>query len=109
MIIKMNCPTCGSHDISKNGTTQCSKQNYKCRDYHRQFIEDPQWKPKDKYTQALVNLLLLEKSPLASINRSICISYSWLQCYAKFIYEYNQMIREIISEKDDLNILTVIY
>lgn len=55
----MTCPTCGSHDISKNGTTRRGKQNYKCRDCNRQFVEDPQWKPKDTDTRALVNLLLL--------------------------------------------------
>ncbi|MFQ3618237.1 MAG: substrate-binding domain-containing protein [Cyanobacteriota bacterium] len=43
----MTCPTCGSHDISKNGTTRRGKQNYKCRDCNRQFVENPQWKPKD--------------------------------------------------------------
>ncbi len=30
MKIEMTCPTCGSHDISKNGTTRRGKQNYKC-------------------------------------------------------------------------------
>ncbi|WP_428843094.1 IS1/IS1595 family N-terminal zinc-binding domain-containing protein, partial [Sphaerothrix gracilis] len=65
----MTCPTCGSHDISKNGTTRRGKQNYKCRDCGRQFVEDPQWKPKDKDTIGLVTLLLLEKIPLAGIAR----------------------------------------
>ncbi|BAU42707.1 hypothetical protein O77CONTIG1_02529 [Leptolyngbya sp. O-77] len=63
MTIERSCPTCGSHDISKNGTTRRGKQNYKCRDCNRQFVEDPQWKPKDKNTRAFVNLLLLEKIP----------------------------------------------
>ncbi len=33
MRIEMTDPTCGSHDIFKNGMTQRSKQNYKhnCR------------------------------------------------------------------------------
>jgi hypothetical protein len=44
MTIEMTCPPCGSHDISKNGTTRRGKQNDKCRDCHRQFVEDPQWK-----------------------------------------------------------------
>ena len=50
---EMTCPTCGSHDISKNGMTRRGKQNYKCRDCGRQFVEDPQWKPKDKHEQSL--------------------------------------------------------
>jgi transposase-like protein len=36
MKVEMICPTCGSHDISKNGTTRRGKQNYKCRDYNLQ-------------------------------------------------------------------------
>jgi len=48
MAIEMTCPTCGSHDISKNGTTRRGKQNYKCRDCGHQFVEAPQWQPKSK-------------------------------------------------------------
>ncbi|MGF1567487.1 MAG: IS1 family transposase [Nodosilinea sp.] len=33
----MTCPTCGSQDISKHGTTHRGKQNYKCRDCGRQY------------------------------------------------------------------------
>jgi insertion element IS1 protein InsB len=79
MKIEMTCPTCGSHDISKNGTTRRGKQNYKCRDCNRQFVEDPQWKPKDKDTRSFVNLLLLEKISLAGIVRAARVSESWLQ------------------------------
>ena len=79
MAIEMTCPTCGSHDISKNGMTRRGKQNHKCRDCGRQFVEDPQWQPKDKDTFGLVNLLLLEKIPLAGIARVTQVSASWLQ------------------------------
>lgn len=87
MRIEMTCPTCGSHDISKNGTTRRGKQNYKCRDCKRQFVEDPQWQPKPKDTMALVNLLLLEKIPLAGIARATGVSPSWLQRYVNACYE----------------------
>jgi insertion element IS1 protein InsB len=91
---ELTCPTCGSHDISKNGTTRRGKQNYKCRDCNRQFVEDPQWKPKDKDTFGLVNLLLLEKIPLAGIARATGVSESWLQeyvnnCYAAVLQTVN--------------------
>jgi insertion element IS1 protein InsB len=78
MKLDLSCPTCGSDDIMKNGTTRRGKQNHKCRDCGRQFVEDPQWKPKDKDIIALVNLLLLEKIPLAGIVRTIGVSASWL-------------------------------
>jgi len=86
MKTEMTCPTCGSHDISKNGTTRHGKQNYKCRDCGRQFVENPQWKPKDKDTFSLVDLLLLEKIPLAGIARVTQVSERWLQRYVNEVY-----------------------
>ena len=87
MKIELTCPTCGSHDISKNGTTRRGKQNYKCRDCNRQFVEDPQWKPKAKDTRSLVDLLLLEKIPLAGIARATGVSDSWRQDYVNACYK----------------------
>jgi insertion element IS1 protein InsB len=86
MTPEMTCPTCGSHDISKNGTTRRGKQNYKCRDCNRQFVEDPQWKPRDKDTLSLIDLLLLEKIALAGIARATGVSDSWLQDYVNAYY-----------------------
>jgi insertion element IS1 protein InsB len=87
MTIEMTCPTCGSHDISKNGTTRRGKQNDKCRDCNRQFVEDPQWKPKAKDTRSLVDLLLLEKIALAGITSATGVSDSWLQGHVNAGYE----------------------
>jgi transposase-like protein len=63
----------------KNGTTRRGKQNYKCRDCGRQFVENPQWKPRGKDSIALIDRLLLEKIPLAGIARVLKLSASWLQ------------------------------
>jgi transposase-like protein len=105
MTIEMTCPTCGSHDISKNGTTRRGKQNYKCRDCNRQFVEDPQWKPKNKDTRALVNLLLLEKIPLAGIARATGVLDSWLQGYANAGYEAVPKAAEVVAKaKGKLNV-----
>ena len=87
MTPEMTCPTCGSHDIVKNGLTRRAKQNYKCKDCGRQFVEAPQWKPKDKDTRNLVDLLLLEKIALAGIARATGVSNSWLQDYVSRHYE----------------------
>lgn len=86
MKVEMTCPTCGSHEISKNGTTRRGKQNYKCRDCNRQFVEDPQWKPRDKDTVGLIALLLLEKISLAGIARATDVSENWLQDYVNAFY-----------------------
>jgi IS1 family transposase/transposase-like protein len=81
------CPTCGSDDIMKNGTTRRGKQNYKCRDCGRQFVEDPQWKPKSPDNQAIIDRLLLEKLPLAGIARVMQVSEAWLQRYVNVFYQ----------------------
>jgi transposase-like protein len=98
MSIEMTCPICGSHDISKNGTTRRGKQNYKCRDCNRQFVEDPQWKPKDKDTRAFVDLLLLEKIPLAGIARATDVSDSWLQTYVNACYDAVSKVAEVVPK-----------
>lgn len=98
MTIEMTCPTCGSHDISKNGTTHRGKQNYKCRDCKRQFVEDPQWQAKPKETKALVNRLLHEKIPLAGIARVLEVSERWLQGYANATYESVSQTAEVIPK-----------
>ncbi|XHX77425.1 MAG: IS1 family transposase [Stenomitos frigidus ULC029] len=57
----LRCPNCGSEDIMKNGTTRRGKQNYKCRDCGRQFVEKPQWQPRKKDSTVMIDRLLLEK------------------------------------------------
>jgi IS1 family transposase/transposase-like protein len=81
------CPSCGSDDIMKNGTTRRGKQNYKCRDCGRQFVENPQWKRIDPDRTAMVDRLLLEKIPLAGIARVMQISEDWLQRYVNQYYQ----------------------
>jgi IS1 family transposase/transposase-like protein len=81
------CPTCGSDDIMKNGTTRRGKQNYKCRDCGRQFVENPQWKPIGPDRSALIDRLLLEKIPLAGIARVMQVSEDWLQRYVNRCYQ----------------------
>ena len=101
MAIEMTCPTCGSHDISKNGMTRRGKQNYKCRDCGRQFVEDPQWQPISKDTVGLVNLLLLEKIPLAGIARVTQVSDSWLQEYVNDTYAEVAKTTSVIPKGQD--------
>jgi insertion element IS1 protein InsB len=80
------CPNCGSHDIVKNGTTRRGKQNHKCRDCRRQFVEDPQWRKIPPDSTALIDRLLLERIPLAGIVRVMRVSADWLQRYANAFY-----------------------
>lgn len=75
------CPTCDSDAVVKNGRTRHGKQNYKCRDCGRQFVEDPQWRVVCEEHRAIVDRLLLEKIPLAAIARAMQVSEQWLQGY----------------------------
>ncbi len=81
------CPTCGSNDIVKNGTTRRGKQNHKCRDCGRQFVENPQWKVIPPDTTAMIDRMLLERVPLAGIARVMQVSEDWLQGYVNRYYE----------------------
>jgi IS1 family transposase/transposase-like protein len=92
------CPTCGADDIMKNGTTRRGKQNYKCRDCGRQFVENPQWQPKDKDTCALINRLLLERIPLAGIAQVLQLSESWLQQYVNDCYSEVPQKAEVVAK-----------
>jgi IS1 family transposase len=71
----------------KNGTTRRGKQNYKCRDCGRQFVENPQWKRREPDSTTMIDRLLLEKIPLAGIARVLKLSESWLQQYVNRCYE----------------------
>jgi len=70
----------------KNGTTRRGKQNYKCRDCGRQFVENPQWKRREPDSTVVIDRLLLEKIPLAGIARVLKLSESWLQQYVNRCY-----------------------
>ena len=76
-----NLWACGSDDVMKNGMTRRGKQNHKCRDCGRQFVEDPQWRRKGPDTLSKIKLLLLERISLAGIARVMGVCESWLQNY----------------------------
>jgi insertion element IS1 protein InsB len=87
MKLDLICPTCGSDDIVKNGTTRRGKQNYKCRDCNRQFVENPQWQPVAPDRQEMIDRLLLERVSIAGIARVAEVSENWLQDYVNQCYE----------------------
>ena len=85
-----SCPSCQSISVVKNGSTRHGKQNYKCRDCNRQFVENPQWQKVSERTYdnyELLERLLLEKIPLAGIARVLKVSERWLQSFVNDKYE----------------------
>ncbi len=87
------CPSCQSEDVVKNGRTRHDKQNYKCCDCGRQFIETPQGRMISEETKGIIDRLLLEKLPLAGKARALQISELWLQQYVN--QKYKQVDREV--------------
>jgi len=81
-----NCPSCDSQSVVKNGFIHNGKQNHRCNDCGRQFVEDPQNKASGDETKALIDKLLLEKIPLAGIARVVEVSEPWLQGYVNEKY-----------------------
>jgi len=74
----MECPTCNSKHIKKNGSIHNGKQKYACKDCGRQFVENPRNKRIPQYIWEIVDKLLLEKMPIAGISRVTGISKPWL-------------------------------
>jgi insertion element IS1 protein InsB len=85
--MSISCPSCESKQIVKNGKIHNGKQNYKCRECDRQFVENPQQKIISQATKDLIDKLLLEKIPLAGIARVTEVSEPWLQKYVNDKYE----------------------
>ncbi len=87
MLNKPFCPSCTSARTVKNGHIHNGKQNHRCKDCGRQFVEDPQNKIISQETKELIEKLLLEKLPLAGIARVAEVSEPWLQGYVNQKYE----------------------
>jgi insertion element IS1 protein InsB len=83
----LNCPSCKSKDVVKNGFIHNGNQNHKCKACGRQFVEAPRQKLISQETKALIDKLLLEKIPLAGIARVCDVSETWLQEYVNRKYE----------------------
>ena len=89
-------PSCQSVSVVKNGSTRHGKQNYKCRDCGRQFVENPQWQrvsERIQDTYDLLERLLPEKILLAGIARVLKVSERWLLSYVNHSLESIDNVR----------------
>ena len=80
------CPSCGSRQILKNGSTHHKKQKFLCKECGRQFIEKPEKKQITLEQKQRVQKLLLERISLRGITRSVEISMTWLQKFVNSLY-----------------------
>ena len=72
-----NCPHCQSDNIVKNGKTYYGKQNHKCKNCRRQFVERKQ-DPFEEFKNEILPLLLLERISLRGITRVLAHGMSWI-------------------------------
>ena len=93
----MNCPTCCSNCIVKNGSLGNGKPKFKCNACGRQFVENPKKQPISDSTKQLIDKLLLEKISLAGIARATGVSECWLQGYVND--KYSKVPQEINVKK----------
>jgi insertion element IS1 protein InsB len=92
----MNCPSCESVNIKKNGHIHNGKQNYQCKDCGREFVADNQKKIITQAQRELIKKLLLERISLRGICRVMGVSLVWLLAF----------FREVTSQiPDDLGIV----
>ena len=90
----ISCPSCNSLEVKKNGHIHNGKQNYRCLDCGRQFVQNPSNKIIDQKTKDLIRKALLERVSLEGLCRIFHISMRWL---LNFI---NTIIKEL---PEDLN------
>ena len=88
------CPACGSSETKKNGHINNGKQNHRCRQCGRQFVQNPTQKLIPERDRELIKKLLLERIPLRGICRVMSVSLRWLLGF--MASEYEQL-------PDDLN------
>lgn len=83
MLVK-SCPHCSSIKVVKNGFTYYGKQNHKCKNCKRQFVERGARKTLDM--EATVKKLLLERVSLRGICRVVNRSIGWLMYFMEKLY-----------------------
>lgn len=79
LLLRADCPDCGSTHTIKNGRIHNKKPKYKCQSCGRQLVENPTKKVINSETKNLIYRLLQEKISLAGIARSTGVSQKWLQ------------------------------
>jgi len=78
MIIRDVCPRCKSHKHKKNGHIHNGKQNHRCKDCGRQFVEDFEQHLVSDDDRSLIERLLLERLSLRGICRAVGVGLKWL-------------------------------
>lgn len=82
----LTCLNCQKHNIIKNGPTYYGKQNHKCKDCGRQFVND-NTHTVDQKTRDIAEKSLSERISLRGICRMLGVSFNWLYDFAQSIWD----------------------
>lgn len=81
----LRCPQCGLWHSKRNGHTHYGKQNNRCLNCGRHFLEDSQRLSEED--RQMIKRLLLERLSLLGICRVMGISLRWLLSFIAELYE----------------------
>ncbi len=103
----MNCPSCQSENIKKNGHIHNGQQNYRCKECGRQFVGNPKKKIISDWQKDLIKKLFMERIPLRGICRVMGISLSWLILFFRQVTdEIPDDLAVVKPEKSKLSVET---
>jgi len=102
----MKCPNCGSQAIVKNGWRENDKQNHKCLNCNRQFVEIPENKIIPEKDRERIRKALLERVSLEGICRIFEVSMPWLLEFMKQVFESlpAHLNAVILEENEELEV-----
>jgi transposase-like protein len=78
MVIRDVCPRCQSSKYKKNGHIHNGKQNHRCQDCGRQFVECYEQSLIADDTRALIERRLVERISSLGICRAVGVNRKWL-------------------------------
>jgi insertion element IS1 protein InsB len=87
MVLRDDCPRCGSTHHKKNGHIYNGKQNHRCKSCGRQFVREFAQRRVSAEHRALIERLLNERLSLRGICRAIGVGMKWLMAFLVECYE----------------------
>jgi insertion element IS1 protein InsB len=99
MVLREECPRCGSTHHKKNGRIHNGKQNHRCKACGRQFVREFKQRRISAEHRALIERLLKERLSLRGICRAVGVGMKWLmgllvECYRAAPVHLNVQLRQ---------------
>ena len=100
----MNGVRCGSHQVIKNGHTYLNKQILRCKECHRQWVENPSNRVISEGVRQTIDHLLLERISQRGICRVTGVPLKWLSLYIRKKFENIQLEVHVVPETGKISI-----